>query len=555
MIPTLVLAAALCAPAAFAQDAPGSRAARVDSLFARYDSEPSPGLALVVVRDGRVVLRRGYGLANLEHRVRITPETVFDVASVSKQFTGLAVAMLVAEGRIALSDEVRRYIPELPARERPITIGQLVHHTSGVRDWPGALSVAGWRYDDVISSGQILALAYRARTLNFEPGADHLYSNTGYNLLAELVARVTGQSLAEWSRARLFRPLGMTRTHFRTDYREVIPDRAYGYRRGPDGAFLAIPDNLVAPGSSSLFSSVDDLGRWLRNFDDLAVGGREAHRLMRTPGRLDDGTPVPYAFGVLTGTYRGMPMFTHGGGWAGFDTYTVYMPEQRLGIAVLANSDEVDAQRATIQVANVYLDVEESPAGTAPAATPGERGVSAISPAAAETHVGLYRLGPGRYLRIDHGGGGLTVQETGGDPQPLTPVSAAEYVIGRGGERLVLSRDSAHGELTVETAGVRGRRVQRGAPPSPPPLAEFVGTYESPELGTSYEVTLRADTLALVHPRHGRIPLTPLWRDDFGSAVWFLRSVEFQRDGQGRVTGFLVNGDPRNRDIRFDRRR
>lgn len=129
----------------------------------KYDREPSPGLALVVVRDGRVVLRRGYGLASLEHRVRITPETVFDVASVPKQFTGLAVAMLVAEGRIALRD-IRRYIPELPARERPITVEQLVHHTSGVRDWPGALSVAGWRYDDVISSGQILALAYRDRT-------------------------------------------------------------------------------------------------------------------------------------------------------------------------------------------------------------------------------------------------------------------------------------------------------------------------------------------------------------------------------------------------------
>jgi CubicO group peptidase (beta-lactamase class C family) len=473
IILTLLLAFALVAGRAAAQPAPDARASRVDSVFAKYDREPSPGLAIVVVQDGRVVLRRGYGLASMEHGVPITPETVFDVASVAKQFTGLTIAMLVAEGRIALDDDVRQYIPELPERGQPITIGQLVHHTSGIRDWPGMLSVAGWRHDDVITFDQILAMAYRQRMHNFAPGTEHLYSNTGYNLLAEVVARVTGQSLARWTEERLFRPLGMTRTHFRTDYREVIPDRAFGYYRASDGSYRVATDNLAAQGSSSLFSTVDDLGRWLINQDEGTVGGAAAHRLMRTPGRLADGSVVPYAFGILGGSYRDMAMFTHSGSWAAFNTYTVYMPDQRLGIAVLANSNAVDAQRAVIEIADVYLG---------------------IAPPAASA-----------------------------DPRP---------------------------DDRADTP-----------PPAPRPsggtsaFAQYLGTYESTELGTSYNVTLRADTLALVHVRHGRVPLVPVTPDEFTSETWFLRSIRFERDPAGRVSGIVVNGDPRNRDLRFSRRR
>ncbi|MDB4912766.1 MAG: hypothetical protein JWM95_410 [Gemmatimonadetes bacterium] len=466
------------ASVAAAQAQADVRAARVDSLFRKYDAQPSPGLALAVIKDGRVVLRRGYGLANLEHGIRITPETIFDVASLSKQFTGLAIAMLVTEGRVKLSDDVRKYIPELPLLPQPITIEHLVHHTSGVRDWPGALSIGGWRYDDVITFQQTLGVAYRAQSLNFQPGAEHLYSNTGYNLLAEVVTRVTGQSLAQWTQAQLFGPLGMTRSHFRTDFREVIANRASGYAQGRDGAWRTITDNLSAPGSSSLFSTADDLARWLINYGSLAVGGSAAHQLMRTPGRLNDGSVVPYAFGILTGSYRGMPMITHSGAWASFATYTVYMPEQRLGIAVLANSDAIDAQRGVIDIANIYLDTATS--HSSPNASPAEP--AAASPDTAQ--------------------------------RPNTPAPT---------------------KLTA--------------------LAEFVAGYESTELGTTYDVTMRGDTLALVHTRLGRIPLTRITQDAFTSETWFLRSIRFDRDPSGSIVGFVVNGDARNRDIRFARRR
>jgi CubicO group peptidase (beta-lactamase class C family) len=547
----LLLLVAVLAHAASAQDTTDARAQRVDSLFAIYNRTPSPGLALAVVRDGRVVLRRGYGLADVEHGVPITPATVFDVASVAKQFTGLAVAMLVSQRKIALGDAIRRYIPELHDFDHPIRVEQLVHHTSGIRDWPGALAVAGWRFDDVITFDEILDMAYRQRTLNFTPGAEHLYSNTGYNLLAELVHRVSGRPFAEWTEAQIFRPLGMTDTHFRTDYGEVIPRRAYGYERIADGRYRLTTDDLVAPGSSSLFSTVDDLARWLINFDDAGVGGRDAIALMQTPGKLNDGTSVPYGFGILTGSYRGLPMFTHSGGWASFDTYTVYLPQQRLGIVVLANCDAISAQRAVIDIANIYLEHDFPPAAASPVS---EHSAVATAPTASPAtdtlagYAGLYRFGPGSYVRIVAQGAAATAQRTGEKAAGLTAQPDGTFTREESGGTLVFARDARRHPAVLTWDGDSARKV---APVADAKLASYAGEYESAELGARYRIETRGDTLMLWHPRIGRIVLTRLWGDDFAGTTWYLRSVEFQRDRRGRIVALVVNGDPRNRDIRF----
>jgi len=287
--------------AATAQASQDPQARRVDALFARFNERPSPGLAVAVVRDGKLLLSTGYGLANLEDRVPITSSTVFDIASVSKQFAGLAVAMLVEQGKVRLTDDIRKYIPELPDMGQTITVDHLLHHTSGLRDWPGTLGVAGWRMDDVISFDQILTMAYHQTTLNFKPGDEYTYSNTGYNLLAEMVARVTGQSFRAWTDAHLFKPLGMTSSVFRDDHTLVIPHRARGYARQPDSTFRQTPNNLMALGSSSLFSTVDDLAKWVMNFDDPVVGGRNAMAMTRTRGMLNNGSRIPYAFGISHG--------------------------------------------------------------------------------------------------------------------------------------------------------------------------------------------------------------------------------------------------------------
>jgi CubicO group peptidase (beta-lactamase class C family) len=538
-----VFVAALSITSAVA-DAQNGQAARVDSIFAQFSTSLSPGVAVAVVRNGAVVLSKGYGHADLEHKVPITGTSVFDVASVSKQFAGLAISMLVGQGKLALTDDIRKHIPELQDFGRTITVGHLVHHTSGLRDWPGTLALAGWRMDDVISFDQILTMAFNQRTLNFDPGSEYMYSNTGYTLLAELVRRVTGKSFREWTDEHLFKPLGMTRSHFRHDHTEIFADRVLGYARAPDGTWRATPNNLMALGSSSLFTTAEDLGRWLANFDDGKVGGAAAMERARTTVPLNDGSPNNYAFGVSIGQYRGQPTISHTGGWASFATVVLYFPAQKTGIVVLANTPFNTTVAAT-RIADIYLD---SALGPRPApSTP--TGV-AVSAATLDRYTGLYRLGPGWYTRITRDGNTLKTQATREATFNMTPLTDSTFWI-TGYSTDMVFRRTDDGRREMMFRGKARPQVQQTTQPSSGQLAQLAGTYFSEELEATYHVEVRDGSLVMRHRRHGTIPLTWLNGDDFRGEIWFMRSVEFLRDARGVVTGLSVTVDDRSRDIRF----
>ncbi len=542
-----LLATSILAGTATAQDPAARRERQVDSLFAEYTLGLSPGAAVAVVRDGQVLLSRGYGYASLEQRTPITPATVFDVASVSKQFAGLAVAMLVDQGRIKLTDDIRTYLPELADVGKSITIDHLVHHTSGLRDWPGTLRLAGWQYDDVISFNQILTFAANQRTLNFAPGTEYMYSNTGYNLLAEMVARVTGTTFRAWTTEQLFRPLGMTSSHFHDDHREVVANRALGYGRTPNG-MAAITNNLTALGSSSLFTTVEDLARWVMNFDDPKVGGPKALALSRTRGVLTNGTTIPYAFGISHGEYRGRPTLSHGGSWAGFTTAVLHFPEQRFGVIVLANSPIVPASRFANFIADFYLGAELGPrAVTADplAAAP----TVAFGSEALDRFPGLYRFGPGLYLRIVRNGDRLTAETMPGPDSPMTPKSDTSFWLPGYNSPLVFHQTGR--TVAAEFRGLRSPKLPAGAALTAAQLPQFSGDYWSDELATLYQVEVKDEKLVLRHRRHQPNTLTWLAGDDFAGGPGSVRSVEFRRDTAGRVTGFSVFIDERSRDVRF----
>lgn len=522
--------------------------ARVRALFSHLDEGDQPGLALAVIRDGGLVLTEGFGLASLEHRVPITSSTVFDVASVSKQFTGLAVAMLVGQGKVRLDDDIRDYIPELPDFGSPITVRHLLHHTSGLRDWPGALSIAGWRYDDVISFDQILRMAYTQEALNFEPGSEYTYSNTGYNLLAELVARVTGTSFREWTDTNLFRPLGMARTHFHDDHTEVIPGRALGYARTRDGGYRRMSNNLTALGSSSLYSTVEDLAKWVLNFEEPVVGGPAAMALTRTRGVLNDGSEIPYAFGISHGEYRGLPTVGHSGSWAQFSTYVVHLPERRFGVIVLSNSGSNNASRAAFEVVDIYLEDDLAPRESSVAVADG---AMAVPPAVLDQYAGVYRLGPGWYLEIRRDGPELRARATREDEQSMRPRSETEFWVDAYDAAITFERGNAGRVTHISYRGRTAPKLDDGAAGPPTSLAGLAGEYVSEELNTSYRVEVEGGELAMRHRRHGTIRLTHAWGDDFAGSTGFMRSVEFQRDAAGEVVGLLVNAGERNRDIRF----
>jgi CubicO group peptidase (beta-lactamase class C family) len=448
----------------------GARQATVDDLFRPWQSPDSPGAAVLVIQDNQVVLSKGYGMANLEHGIPIRPDTVFDIASVSKQFAGMTIALLESEGRISLDDDVRRYLPELSDFGQRITIRHLVHHTSGLRDWPNSLSMGGWSYEDVMSFDQILRMAFRQRELNFPPGEAYLYSNTGYNLLAEIVTRVSGQSFTQFADDRIFKPLGMRHTHFHADHGVVIRNRAESYRPSHEGMFRHVVSNLTALGSSSLFTTVDDLAKWIGNLHsrEPVVGGASVIARLHERGKLNNGETVAYAFGQTLGEYRGLRVVNHTGSWAGYRSVLERFPDQQFAVAILANTTNINPSALARQIADIYLDGRLGPRPTpsAPAGQPTTgTSVESWQPSTTEleTYAGDYRsveLQTGYTVTVRNGV--LVAEHFRTGEVQLKPVERDRFQGSTLGD--VRFRRDAAGTVTSFTANtdrVRGLRFER----------------------------------------------------------------------------------------------
>lgn len=334
---SVLVAAGLAAAAVSARaPAPQSLASRVDEIFWSFTPD-SPGCAVAVYQNAKIVLAKGYGSANLEYGVPITPATPFIVGSVSKQFTAAAIALLVEEKRIALTDDVRKYVPELADYGTPITIDHLVHHTSGLRDWWELVSVAGLRYDDTYTTQDVLDMTARQHGLNFTPGERYLYSNTGYIVLGIVVQRVTGKSLREFAADRIFGPLMMADSHYQDDHTQPVRGRAYAYSPSAGGRYTINVWNNDLVGQGGVMTTVLDLAKWDENFYSGGVGGPGFLQRQLQRGKLNAETQIPYAFGLQIGTYRGLDLVEHSGSTGGYRAVLTRFPKQHTSIAVLCN--------------------------------------------------------------------------------------------------------------------------------------------------------------------------------------------------------------------------
>ncbi|MBI3567615.1 MAG: beta-lactamase family protein [Gemmatimonadetes bacterium] len=382
--------AAARASAQGAAPLPDSTVRAIDALFADHAMPASPGCAVGVYRDGAVVFAKGYGSANLNFAVPITPETRFTVGSVSKQFTAASIALLVRAWRLSLDDDVRRFIPELPDYGTPIRVRHLVHHTSGLRDFWELVVLAGWRPDDGYTTRDMLALAAAQRALNNAPGARYLYSNTGYLLLGEIVRRVTGQSLRAFADSAIFRPLGMRDSFFLDDHDEVVPRRATAYSPAGHGWTVNVWNNDLV-GQGGLVTTIADLQKWDENFYTGAVGGPGFLALMRTVEPLNDGGRNDYAFGLELGEYRGLRLERHTGATGGYRAAIVRAPAVHTSFVMLCNA--ADARTASIPLAMADL-VIGAPLGArdaAPAvAAPPPQPSAAVAVAVPRAFTGRY---------------------------------------------------------------------------------------------------------------------------------------------------------------------
>lgn len=356
MIRRVLLVLSLTAATGGAQRPPGDSASRwVDSIFAPIASAQGPGCAVGVSQNDSVTFAKGYGMADLEHDRPITPQTRFYLASVSKQFTAMSIVLLAQDHRLSLDDSVRAWVPEVPSFSAPITLRQLLHHTSGLRDYFTLLAVSGWPADGQLTEAQLLALVARQKNLNFPPGDEFLYSNTGYALLAIVVKRASGQSLRDFADARIFKPLGMTHTVFRDDHTSLVPQRALGYQLSPAGYRLSQPQFDVV-GDGGAYSTVEDLAKWEANFTTGRVGGKAGIAEMERAGQLNDGQPIQYALGLSIGELHGFKTFSHGGSYGGYRSELIRIPEKRLSVITLCNTASASPTLAE-QVSRVFLGV------------------------------------------------------------------------------------------------------------------------------------------------------------------------------------------------------
>jgi CubicO group peptidase (beta-lactamase class C family) len=337
----------------------GERAAlpaRVDELFARFAAGLSPGCALAVVEQGRVVLAKGYGFADLGRRLPITPRTRFDIASTSKQFTAASVLLLAARGRLSLDDDVRKYVPELPRHDTAVTLRHLLHHTSGLPNYIDLLVKSGKRYKEVTTDDDALAALAGAPQLQFPPGTAFHYNDSGYFLLSLVVKRVTGRSLRELAAENLFAPLGMTDTRIVDDLTREVPERAVPYERDAGGGFQPVSSAWEQTGDGGVNSTVLDLAKWDANFYSGTVGGKALIAAMTTPGSLANGSPLPYAGGLFLDSFRGHRRVRHPGSWRGFCSELMRLPGRRLSVITLCNVGDADPAALSEQVAGLYLD-------------------------------------------------------------------------------------------------------------------------------------------------------------------------------------------------------
>ena len=327
---------------------------QVDSIFARWTRD-TPGCAVGVARSGKPVLRKAYGMADLEHDAPNTAETIFEAGSVSKQFTAAAVLLLARDGKLSLDDPVRKYIPELPDYGAPLTIRHMLQHTSGLRDWGEVAGIAGWpRTSRVHTHAHVLEIVSKQKSLNFPSGTQYSYSNSGYNLSAILVSRVSGQSFALFSQERIFKPLGMTKTSWRDDHTRIVKDRAVAYNQAGDSFRINMPFENVH-GNGGLLTTVGDLLKWNENFVKPTIGDAEFVTLQQEPGKFNDGRSHTYAMGLMVRTFRGVPEISHSGSTAGYRAHLTRYPNQHVSVAVLCNVSSGNATQAAESVATLYL--------------------------------------------------------------------------------------------------------------------------------------------------------------------------------------------------------
>lgn len=497
---------------------------------------PAPGCAAAVSLNGETVFEKAFGLADLEHNVSNTPQTIFESGSVAKQFTAAALVLLQQDGKLSLDDPVRKYIPELPDYGSPLTIRHLLNHTAGLRDWGTVLSLTGvGRGDRVISQDLALDVIIHQRALDFTPGAEYSYSNSGYNLAAIIVERVSKQKFPAFVEERLFKPIGMKNSSWRDDYQRIVPGRAQAYSRQGNGPWRLNMPFMNVYGNGGMLTTVGDWMKWNAMLDSQSLGAPLVNAL-ETQGVLNDGRKIAYALGLSVASYKGMKDVAHGGATAGYQTFLTRYPDNKVSVGVMCNGTSPSAGGIAANITDEIFGPFPETAKTEPAK---------VSEDELKKFVGIYRNekthSPARFI-VENG-----VSRWSG--ARLVPMGGGQFTAGSNKLRFVLDKDGM--PISAENIDSDGE-VRRFVPekewkPTPEELAAIKGDWFSEEAGATLTIAVE-NGKALVKQRPTlSLAMQPIYQDHFavqGYVVWFTR------DKNGKVNGMHV-GASRMRDMPF----
>lgn len=544
------------APAQHIIGARDARALRTDSVFQRFDRTDSPGCAVGVYQDGRILYARGYGMASLEHGVALSPRSVLDIGSISKQFTAMSILMLQQEGKLSIDDPIRKYIPEMPPYADKITLRRALSQTSGLRDLYVMMGQTGRTFaGDTVDALRIIT---RAAEPNYEPGARYLYTNSGWILAAQIVYRLTGKTLAQFAEERIFAPLQMHDTRYHADVSTIMPNGAEGYAPRPGGGYRVARSTYDGAilGAGAVHTTVEDFGRWLNNYDAATVGGRDILETMTTATRLTDGSPATsgansaYAVGLSVGTLRGLRVVSHGGSWAGYRGHFLRFPDQRVAVSTFCNLTTSGPDSLARKVAGIYLGEQMQPDSDAAwtsalaSAPPASVSASSLRPLA-----GVWRnveRGEVRRTRL----AGDSLYSVGGERTRIIPLADGRYRVGSGTELRFEGDASRPSRMLVRTTAetVTFTRVDTVAL-TPAQLAEYAGDYRNDEVEATHTWTVEKGELVVYTNNRRQGALEPAYKDGFTRAGTV---IDVTRDAKGRITGFVVEAG-RVRHLRFTR--
>ena len=522
----------------------------VDEIFARFNSE-TPGCAIGIYRADEAVYCRGYGMSNLEHEIAITPQSIFHVASISKQFTAMCIAILQEDGRLHVDDPVQRHLPELPTYEYPVTIRHLLHHVSGIRDQWTMLRLCGFREDDLVTEADCFDLVKRQQETNFTPNDMYMYSNSGYTMLAMIVKAVSGKTLRKFAHERIFQPLGMTSTHVHDDHTEIVPGRTQAYVPKDDGGYqISIPVFDVV-GTTSLFTTVEDFAKWNANFASGMVGGAMLPE-MQTPGEFNDGTAREYGWGLEIKTWRGQPRVGHDGADHGYRACYFRLPELDFGVTVFTNLSTGLPRELAEAVADVVLKGLLDPFETVDT-TPN-------APVPATSYRGAY-AGPednglSTHLLLEENGDEIQIQ-LGEKPNTLVAANDNTFTLQQGYGKIWATDVDEAGQATVIkvrigagtiTTYTRVPEIQDASLPA------FIGKYHCPELDIAIEIDEGPNgDLIWKQRKIGTRPCARLDGSTFGmSSLGGSQRLEFSFPPEGMADGFRLSAG-RVRNLRFNR--